>query len=171
PPATTTTTDPAREHYQLTRSRDVWQYLDGVAAKDDNEKAEGSARRFIRNIIEIYGLSHCRDLHGQVEDKLHQLNDYLNTVYPGQADTRDVQILKGSCREFESECAWGSLGWLPSHVAHLRLGFYTSDIFTPEPTLERDSKPVMDVLLRTQPDIVTVAFDPEASGPDTHYKV
>ncbi|KAF4667399.1 hypothetical protein FOL46_002539 [Perkinsus olseni] len=172
PPAvTTTTTDPAREHYQLTRSRDVWQYLDGVAAKDENEKAEGSARRFIRNIIEIYGLSHSRDLHGQVEDKLHHLDDYLNTVYPGQADTRDVQILKGSCREFESECAWGSLGWLPSHVAHMRLGFYTSDIFTPDPTLERDSKPVIHVLLRTQPDIVTVAFDPEASGPDTHYKV
>lgn len=75
----------------------------------------------------------------------------------------------------------------------MRLGFYTSDIFTPEPTLERDSKPVLDALLSTaliiimtilevlvmypyyyseaQPDIVTVAFDPEASGPDTHYKV
>ena len=31
--------------------------------------------------------------------------------------------------------------------------------------------PVLNLLRRVKPDYVTVAFDPEASGPDTHYKV
>jgi glucosamine-6-phosphate deaminase len=53
----------------------------------------------------------------------------------------------------------------------LRLGFYTSDIFAPEPTQERDAKPMLDMLKKYKPDYLTVALDPEASGPDTHYKV
>jgi glucosamine-6-phosphate deaminase len=53
----------------------------------------------------------------------------------------------------------------------LRLGFYTGDIFTQEPTFERDVLPVLNIIKKTNPDIVTVALDPEASGPDTHYKV
>jgi len=55
-------------------------------------------------------------------------------------------------------------------VKHLRLGFYTGDIFTPEPTRERDALPIVKELERINPDILTVALDPEASGPDTHYK-
>jgi glucosamine-6-phosphate deaminase len=31
--------------------------------------------------------------------------------------------------------------------------------------------PILDLLEETNPDVVTVAFDPEGSGPDTHYKV
>jgi glucosamine-6-phosphate deaminase len=51
------------------------------------------------------------------------------------------------------------------------LGFYTGDIFVPEPTVERDAKPVLDLLEEVRPNIVSCALDPEASGPDTHYKV
>eukprot|EP00435_Cladocopium_sp_Y103_P003469 s4748_g1.t1 len=49
--------------------------------------------------------------------------------------------------------------------------FYTADIFAPEPTQQRDVLPVLRLLQDLQPDVVTVALDPEASGPDTHYKV
>jgi glucosamine-6-phosphate deaminase len=54
---------------------------------------------------------------------------------------------------------------------HLRLGFYQGEIFTEEPTVDRDVVPILRVLHRVKPDVVTVALDPEASGPDTHYKV
>jgi len=37
--------------------------------------------------------------------------------------------------------------------------------------VERDAKPVLDLLDEVRPDVVSVALDPEASGPDTHYKV
>ena len=57
------------------------------------------------------------------------------------------------------------------HIFHLRLGFYTGDIFTPALKWNRDVKPVLSLLKRINPDILTVALDPEGAGPDTHYKV
>ncbi|CAE7873640.1 unnamed protein product [Symbiodinium necroappetens] len=84
---------------------------------------------------------------------------------------KEVQILKGACREFEAECVWGYIGWQLPNISHLRLGFYTADIFAPEPTQQRDVVPVLKLLREVQPDVVSVALDPEASGPDTHYKV
>jgi glucosamine-6-phosphate deaminase len=55
-------------------------------------------------------------------------------------------------------------------VRHLRLGFYTGDVFPDEPTRERDLPPITDLLREVRPDVITLALDPEASGPDTHYK-
>ena len=75
------------------------------------------------------------------------------------------------CREWESDCLWGYFGWHSDSVYHLRLGFYRGDIFTEEPTVERDVLPIVQILRKTKPDVLTLAFDPEASGPDTHYKV
>lgn len=39
------------------------------------------------------------------------------------------------------------------------------------PTLDDDALPVANLIKARQPDILTVAFDPEGTGPDTHYKV
>jgi glucosamine-6-phosphate deaminase len=58
-----------------------------------------------------------------------------------------------------------------SSIQHLRLGFYTGDIFTPQPQRKRDVEPIIEVLRRVKPTIISLAFDPEGSGPDTHYKV
>lgn len=149
------------------RKRDVWQYLDGVAAADAGIRDEGAARRFLRNLMAIYG---DRD-RAAVATRLDGLAAYFASRYPGQKDSDDVQHLKSMCREWEAECIWGYFGWDCDSVLHLRLGFYTGDIFTPEPTVENDVLPVLGLLEKTQPDVVSVALDPEASGPDTHYKV
>ena len=53
----------------------------------------------------------------------------------------------------------------------MNLGFYSGDIFTEDPTLSRDVMPVVKLLEKITPHVVTVALDPEGSGPDTHYKV
>jgi glucosamine-6-phosphate deaminase len=53
----------------------------------------------------------------------------------------------------------------------MRLGFYTGDIFTPQPSKVRDVEPVVAMLRRINPTVISLAFDPEGSGPDTHYKV
>ena len=149
------------------RNRDVWQYLDGVAAAEDDMRHEGAARRFLRNLIAIYGDTD----RAAVRTRLDALRAYLASRHPGQRDAHDVQRLKSMCREWEAECIWGYFGWDCEHIRHLRLGFYTGDIFTPEPTLEKDVEPVIELLQATNPDVVSVALDPEASGPDTHYKV
>ena len=63
------------------------------------------------------------------------------------------------------------MGTSPKDVFHSRLGFYTGDIFTQNPTHDRDVKPVLALLEKLAPTCVTLAFDPEGAGPDTHYKV
>ncbi len=149
------------------RNRDVWQYLDGVAARNEHEKAEGCARRLLRNLVELSDGCFLDDTEKQISDFIN----YFNSVYPGKKDPEHIQKLKGMAREWEVECLWGYYGWQCQNIKHLRLGFYTGDIFTDEPTMDQDVPPIVEELHRVNPDIVTVAFDPEASGPDTHYKV
>merc|ERR1712232_61542 len=152
------------------RRRDVWKFLDGVAAADDELRDEGAARRFSANLCDIYG--DAATLDGAVLlQRVELLRLYFHRQYAGQTDDKKVQTLKGSCREFEAECVWGYLGWQLPAISHLRLGFYTSDIFAPEPTHQRDVLPILELTRQVKPNIVTVALDPEASGPDTHYKV
>ncbi|NOX38110.1 MAG: glucosamine-6-phosphate deaminase [Calditrichaeota bacterium] len=152
---------------RIGRNRDVWQYLDGVAANSEDMKDEGIARRMLRNLIEVFEEFDI----GNLKDRVMELLHYFETQYPGKKDPEYIQKLKGMVREWEAECLWGYFGWSCDNVFHLRLGFYTGDIFTEEPTVERDVLPILELLERVNPDIVTVALDPEASGPDTHYKV
>ncbi|HDS85515.1 MAG TPA: glucosamine-6-phosphate deaminase [Phycisphaerales bacterium] len=152
---------------RMARNRDVWQYLDGVAAGNAEMKDEGCARRFLRNLYAVYGQKKT----DKIEKVLDDLLDYFRTQYPGKQDPPAIQQLKGMCREWEVECLWGYYGWNCDNVMHLRLGFYTGDVFTPQPTRKRDILPIVEQLERIHPDVVTVALDPEASGPDTHYKV
>jgi len=149
------------------RDQDVWTYLDGLAAESPELQEEGTLRRFYRDLIDVFEDSDPDNLLNRVEE----LINYFQTQYPGKKDLPYIQTLKGMCREWESECLWGYFGWDSSEIEHLRQGFYKGEIFTEEPTVGRDVKPVLDLLERVNPDIVTVAFDPEASGPDTHYKV
>jgi glucosamine-6-phosphate deaminase len=156
--------DPENE---IGRNRDVWQYLDGVAGTSETLKNEGKLRRLLRNIIFIYKDADLESF----EDRIKELIQYFKTQYPGKKDVENVQRLKGMCREWEGDCLWGYFGWNSHSVHHLRLGFYKGDIFSEEPTIERDVRPVLESIRKTKPDVITVALDPEASGPDTHYKV
>ncbi len=149
------------------RNRDIWQYLDGLAAHNAELRDEGAARRMLRNLLEAYDESDDR----AIADRIEELEHYFRTIYPGKKDPDVIQGIKGMCREWEAECLWGYFGWESSHISHLRLGFYTGDIFSPAPTVQRDVLPIIQRLEQTAPDVISVAFDPEASGPDTHYKV
>ncbi|RMD92305.1 MAG: hypothetical protein D6813_06165 [Calditrichaeota bacterium] len=149
------------------RNRDVWQYLDGVAANSRSLRDEGELRRLLRNLIFLYEESDPENL----KNRIDELINYFQTQYPGKKDLPHIQKLKGMCREWEADCLWGYFGWHCDYVMHLRLGFYKGDIFTEEPTLERDVPPILQLLHKVKPDVVSVALDPEAIGPDTHYKV
>ena len=149
------------------KNRDVWQYLDGVAANSRSMCNEGRARRLLRNLIFLYEETDIQRL----RDRIKELINYFETQYPGRKDLPHIQRLKGMCREYEGDCLWGYFGWHSDSIFHLRLGFYTGDIFNEEPTVERDVLPILEVLRKVNPDIISVALDPEGSGPDTHYKV
>jgi len=152
---------------RIFRNRDMWQYLDGVAAGSRTMKDDGEMRRLYRNLVELYEEEDRQSL----EDRIEELINYFETQYPGKKDLPYIQQLKGMCREWEADCLWGYFGWSGESVRHLRLGFYTGEIFTEEPTVSRDVAPVLKLLEEINPDVITLALDPEASGPDTHYKV
>jgi glucosamine-6-phosphate deaminase len=149
------------------RNNDVELYLDGVAGANPEMRRAGEAGRMLRDISGLTGRS---DLAG-LKSGIRKIQKYLLSAYPGKKDPPPVQRLKGMIREWEEELLWAHLGFDGSHIHHLRLGFYTGDIFTPQPESRRDVKPVLDLIEKTRPDIITAALDPEASGPDTHYKV
>ena len=149
------------------KNRDVNLYLDGIAAKDIVLKNEAQARRSLRNLIEVYGKTDFDFLNKKVDE----LINYFHTQYPGKKDTPEVQKLKGMLREWEEEILWAHLGFNCNGVSHPRLGFYKGEIFTENPEIDRDVLPVLNLLRKFKPTILTVALDPEGSGPDTHYKV
>lgn len=149
------------------RRFDTSHYLKGAASRHQEHKDEGVARRLLRNLIELYEDDNVDCL----KERLKELHHYFQTQYPGKKDIPIVQQLKGRMREFESDLKWAYYGFTGEHVRHLRLGFYKGDIFTELPTMDRDIPPILNLMKEVNPDIVTVAFDPEGSGPDTHYKV
>ena len=95
----------------------------------------------------------------------------LEGLEPGQVDPEPIQDMKGWIREWEAELVWAHFGHGRDHVHHLRLKFYTGAIFPEDPDYQRDVVPILELLEKVKPNIVTVAMDPEGSGPDTHFKV
>ena len=156
--------DPINTH---NRNRDTWQYLDGVAANKQALKDEGEARRFLSILFYIFEDDNVENL----RNRIIELQNYFQTQYPGKKDLPHIQKLKGMIREWEADCLWGYFGFNASSVHHMRLGFYKGETFTEDPTVNRDVLPFLNLLNKINPDIVSVALDPEASGPDTHYKV
>jgi len=148
------------------RMADVYLYLDGVAAGDPAMRERAEAYRFLRSLVEVYRL----DDPGAISDRLTELEEYFLKAYPGAKDPADIQTLKGTVREWEVELLWAYFGIESSAIRPLRLGFYTGDIFSPEPEKDRDAGPIYEYVKKVKPGVVTVAFDPEGSGPDTHYK-
>jgi glucosamine-6-phosphate deaminase len=153
--------------FKLGSQRDVYDYLDGVAARSRTQKNRGSARRMIRNLLSIYD----KDTFESLPERIKEIEHYISNQYPGQKDIPAIQMLKGLIREWEADLVWAHYGIRTDYVHHLRLGFYKGDIFTEEPTVARDVLPILEYLEAIKPTVVTLALDPEASGPDTHYKV
>lgn len=156
--------DPANEDG---RNRDMYQYLDGIAAQSQTMKDEGESRRLLRDVIALFEEESIPHL----KDRVHELVNYFETQYPGKKDLEYIQKLKGMVREWEVDLLWGYVGFNSRAVHHLRLGFYKGEIFTESPEFRRDVAPIVELLEKVKPTVVTVALDPEASGPDTHYKV
>jgi glucosamine-6-phosphate deaminase len=149
------------------RSEDVSLYLDGVASGSRTKKSIAESQRLLRILIQLYEDNSLAYL----KDKVDELISYFITQYPGKKDIPHIQRLKGMIREWEAELLWGYFGFNVSRLNHLRLGFYQGNLFSEEPDINRDIKPIYNLIKRVKPTIITVALDPEGSGPDTHYKV
>jgi glucosamine-6-phosphate deaminase len=155
------------EGYKHKRDKDVNHYLLKVASREKHELRRGLAHRLVRDIVELYGVRSIE----QLRDTINGIVNVLRRSYDGQVNTDDIQKLKGMIREFEEELVWACFGIPSKDVHHLRLGFYTGQIFAEQPRKDRDVEPILAKLREIRPTVVSLAFDPEGSGPDTHYKV
>lgn len=153
--------------YKYKRDKDVYHYLIKVASGHPEERRRAFSHRLVRNILEFWGVKNKQ----QLRDQLHEILSIARNSYDGEKDPPKIQMLKGAIREFEEELVWACFGITSEDIHHLRLGFYTGDIFTEKPNRQRDVEPILQQLRAIQPTVVSLAFDPEGSGPDTHYKV
>jgi glucosamine-6-phosphate deaminase len=156
-----------QQGYKYKWDKDVSHYLDKIAANDEKGKKRGICHRLTRVMVDIYGIKSKE----QLIDQINRNISLLKASYSGEKNPPDIQKLKGMLREFEEELVWAHYGVKVQNIEHLRLGFYTGDIFTPQPERARDVEPIYRMLNRIQPTVISLAFDPEGSGPDTHYKV
>lgn len=147
--------------------KDVFHYLDRVASNNKTGQMRGLSHRVVRALIEIYSIGNM----GELFKKIEEIIAYIRKCYDGEKNTPDIQRLKGMLREFEEELVWSHYGVQVKNIHHLRLGFYTGAIFNEIPDRSRDVEPVLNLLEKIQPTVLTLALDPEGSGPDTHYKV
>jgi len=153
--------------YKYKRDKDVYHYLIKVASGQPEERRRGLAHRMVRNMVEIWDIQSKHQLRNRINDVM----SIIRNSYDGEKNPPLIQTLKGMIREFEEELVWASFGTTSDMIHHLRLGFYTGDIFTEKPNMERDVEPILKLLRSVRPTVISLAFDPEGSGPDTHYKV
>lgn len=156
-----------RPDYETGRSRDVYQYLDGIASHSRTMKTEGESRRLLRILVFLFEENSVT----QLANRIDELINYFTTQYPGKKDLSYIQQLKGMIREWEADLLWGYFGFNTHSVNHIRMGFYKGEVFTEQPEMARDVHPILKLMESQKPDVVSVALDPEGSGPDTHYKV
>jgi len=138
-----------------------------VAANDEAEKRRGVCHRVVRAIVEIWEVRSEE----QLVSVIIQILDNLRNSYDGSKNPPEIQKLKGMIREMEEELVWAHFGVPVKNVHHLRLGFYQGDTFSEQPEDKRDVLPILEEFRKYKPTVISLAMDPEGSGPDTHYKV
>jgi len=156
-----------KEGYKYKWDKDIYHYLDSVAANDDAEKRRGVCHRVIRAIVEIWDVKSEE----QLVSTIIKILDNLRNSYDGSKNPPEIQKLKGMIREMEEELVWAHFGVPVKNVHHLRLGFYQGDTFSEQPEERRDVLPILEEFRKYKPNVISLAMDPEGSGPDTHYKV
>jgi glucosamine-6-phosphate deaminase len=156
-----------QEGFKHNWDKDVYHYLDNIAAENNKERRRAISHRMVRAIAEIWEVENAEKLYYTIDEIL----SILRKSYDGSKNPPKIQKLKGMIREFEEELIWAHYGEQVKNVHHLRLGFYKGDIFTEQPDRSRDVEPILEELRKYKPSVISLAFDPEGSGPDTHYKV
>jgi glucosamine-6-phosphate deaminase len=156
-----------KEGYKYKWDKDIYHYLDNIAAQNNDEKRRGVCHRAIRAMVSIWNIKSKDEL----RDVIYEILSTLNRSYDGSKNPPKIQKLKGMIREFEEELVWAHYGIMVKNVHHLRLGFYQGTSGTGQTNFEGDVLPILEDFRKYKPTVISLAMDPQGSGPDTHYKV
>ena len=149
--------------YSLKTDKDVYHFLTNVASENPDARKRGLCHRVVRALVIVYGVKNKTQLRETINDVI----SILKNSYDGEKNPAKIQKLKGMIREFEEELVWAHFGVQVKNVHHLRLGFYTGDIFTEQPDKTRDVEPIVEMFRKIKPTKISLTLDPEGSGPDT----
>ena len=156
-----------RDGYKYKWDKDIYHYLDNIAAQNNEEKRRGVCHRAIRAMVSIWKIKSKDSL----RDVIYEIIATLNNSYDGGKNPPKIQKLKGMIREFEEELVWAHYGIMVKNVHHLRLSFYQGTTSSGQPDYEGDVLPILEDFRKYKPTVISLAMDPQGSGPDTHYKV
>ncbi len=156
-----------KDGYLYKWDKDVYHYLDNIAARNEEGKRRGVCHRLVRALVSIWNIKNREGL----RETIYEVLTSLKNSYDGSKNPPKIQKLKGMIREFEEELVWAHYGIMVKNVHHLRLGFYQGDVFSSQPDRERDVLPILEDFRKYKPTVISLAMDPQGSGPDTHYKV
>lgn len=145
---------------------DITGYLTGIAYQNKDKQSLHVSARLARNIADYLKTKDVDTVCQFIDQNI----DLINTLEIGRKEPSIIHLFKGWLREFEAELVWAHFGIEKTFVHHLNLPFYSDDIFPQYPDFEKDVVPVLDLLRKIRPTIITLALDPEGSGPDTHFK-
>ncbi len=151
---------------------DIHGYLNAIAQQKPETQSFYLACRLFRVMANHFSTATAPEQshdYGVVE-ALRQFELTLANLSPGQSEPPPIQKLKGWLREWEAELVWAHFGLHGDNVSHMRLPFYSAEIFPEDPRFESDILPIVQLLEKVKPSVVTLAMDPEGSGPDTHFK-
>ncbi|AHW59452.1 glucosamine-6-phosphate deaminase [Draconibacterium orientale] len=151
-----------KDGYKYKWDKDIYHYLDNIAAQDEEEKRRGVCHRVIRALVSIWKIKNEEEL----RETIFEILTSLRNTYDGGKNPPKIQKLKGMIREFEEELVWAHYGIMVKNVHHLRLGFYSG-----ESNYDKDILPILEDFRKYKPTVISLAMDPQGSGPDTHYKV
>ena len=156
-----------KDGYKFKWDKDIYHYLDNIAAQNPEEKRRGVCHRLVRAVVSIWKVKDKDELRAVIFEVLSS----LRSSYAGSKNPSKVQKLKGMIRELEEELVWAHYGIMVKNVHHLRLGFYQNNVMGSQPDMEKDVLPILEDFRKYKPTVVSLAMDPQGSGPDTHYKV
>ncbi|HSO86613.1 MAG TPA: hypothetical protein VLQ91_08695 [Draconibacterium sp.] len=156
-----------KDGYKYKWDKDVYHYLDNIASQNIDEKRRGVCHRAVRAMVSIWNIK-TKD---ELRDVIYEILSTLNKSYDGGKNPPKIQKLKGMIREFEEELVWAHYGIMVKNVHHLRLSFYQGSFSTGQPNFEGDVLPILEDFRKYKPTVISLAMDPQGSGPDTHYKV
>ncbi|MFW5699637.1 MAG: glucosamine-6-phosphate deaminase [Bacteroidota bacterium] len=145
---------------------DITGYLQGIATQSSERQEIYKSTRLARLFLNHLNTKSTSKLQQFVEE----LIGMLQSIEAGRKEPDIIHLIKGWLREFEAELVWAHFGIDMDHVYHLRLHFYSDNIFPDYPDHDLDVVPILNLLEKTKPNIISLALDPEGSGPDTHYK-
>lgn len=151
--------------------KDIYKFIQGFEKNNKAIQNKAISMRLFRNIIRIYNDIPFNDYKIEnIVKRTSKLINYFISKSSVRKETKKIQKLKGTVREFEAEIALYNLGIEPELIHPLRLALYQSSYLKNYIGEKRDINSILSLIKKINPDVITVALDPKGTGPDTHFK-